>query len=77
MPAGLPATTIALTTEAGVTESDCRVCLQGWDRKVAYLIQKSPRKEKHSGRQIFFSNVSVTELVFFFFFVFCHLIRDL
>lgn len=40
------------------------------------LIQKSPRKEKHSGRQILFSNVSVTELVFFSFFVF-YLIRDL
>lgn len=33
VPAGLLATTITLATEAGVIESDCRVCLQGVGQK--------------------------------------------
>lgn len=72
MPAGLPATTIPPSLAAGIADSDSSSCLQGWDRKVRYLNEKEGKTLLQEGKTLWqiniFSNVSITELVFFSFF---------
>lgn len=45
-----PTAAVPPSLAAGIADSNSGGCLQGWDRKVRCLNEKSCRKEKHSGR---------------------------